>query len=316
MKYRTLAATLASATLILAACGNQEENKQSKNEDTKQSQSDNNEQTKKESNTTDSKTQSNDHSTSKKDNHQKKPVKDVAQLQTNEKVALALFAPQKHHNAVTANELLNHSYTMSRMGSPSEEQIAIDTYHLEKIPAEFTGAPQDMVFYHAKESTGHFVTIIGVSDYQVLVSGTQGERRYQEIVDNGDLHDLNELNQKYGNESQLQQVANMISINDAAQGASSSNQAQTESSNDSTSSDSSSDSDSGETVTRDNVIDKVEEYEGHTLDTSTYTYKEPEQMGDGRWGFSILDKSGELAGSYIVNSDGSVEKYDADGERE
>lgn len=38
-----------------------------------------------------------------------------------------------------------------------------------------------------------------------------------------------------------------------------------------------SDSSSGE-VTRDNVIDKVESYEGHTLDTDTYTYKEPEKQ--------------------------------------
>ena len=29
-------------------------------------------------------------------------------------------------------------------------------------------------------------------------------------------------------------------------------------------------------VTRENVIDKVESYEGHTLDTDTY-YKEPEK---------------------------------------
>ena len=43
------------------------------------------------------------------------------------------------------------------------------------------------------------------------------------------------------------------------------------------------DSSSGE-VTRENVIDKVESYEGHTLDTDTYTYKEPE-TGDGKWGF-------------------------------
>ena len=35
-------------------------------------------------------------------------------------------------------------------------------------------------------------------------------------------------------------------------------------------------SDSGE-VTRSNVIDKVESYEGHKLDTDTYTYKEPEK---------------------------------------
>ena len=38
-----------------------------------------------------------------------------------------------------------------------------------------------------------------------------------------------------------------------------------------------SDSDSEE-VTRDNVIDKVESYEGHTLDTDEYTYKEPEKQ--------------------------------------
>lgn len=46
-----------------------------------------------------------------------------------------------------------------------------------------------------------------------------------------------------------------------------------------------SDSDnSSEKVTRDNVIDKVEDYEGHNLDTSKYKYKEPEQNDDGEWG--------------------------------
>ncbi|QLK85927.1 hypothetical protein [Staphylococcus sp. 17KM0847] len=67
-------------------------------------------------------------------------------------------------------------------------------------------------------------------------------------------------------------------------------------------------------VTRSNVIDLVEDYEGHLLDTDTYTYKEPEQMPDGRWGFSILDKSGHLAGSYIIDTDGTVTKYDEKGQ--
>lgn len=49
-------------------------------------------------------------------------------------------------------------------------------------------------------------------------------------------------------------------------------------------------SSSTEKVTRANVIDKVEDYEGHQLDTETYTYKEPEQDENGDWGFSILDK--------------------------
>ena len=88
------------------------------------------------------------------------------------------------------------------------------------------------------------------------------------------------------------------------------------SNSDDSSSEDSDSSSSDETVTRDNVIDKVEEYEGHTLDTDTYTYKEPEKNSDGDWGFSFTDKDGELAGSYIVTSDGSVTKYDENCEEE
>ena len=42
--------------------------------------------------------------------------------------------------------------------------------------------------------------------------------------------------------------------------------------------DDSSNASSDEKVTRDNVIDKVESYEGSTLDTDNYTYKEPEKL--------------------------------------
>lgn len=87
------------------------------------------------------------------------------------------------------------------------------------------------------------------------------------------------------------------------------------SSESSSSDDSNNDSDSG-SVTRENVIDKVEDYEGHTLDTSEYTYKEPEQQDNGDWGFSFTDKDGELAGSYIIDSDGDVTKYDENGDPE
>ena len=68
-----------------------------------------------------------------------------------------------------------------------------------------------------------------------------------------------------------------------------------------------------EEVTRDNVIDKVESYEGESLDTDTYTYKEPEETDDG-WGFSFTDKDGNLAGSYTIDDDGYVTEYDEDGE--
>ncbi|RIN77070.1 TcaA second domain-containing protein [Staphylococcus simulans] len=73
------------------------------------------------------------------------------------------------------------------------------------------------------------------------------------------------------------------------------------------------DESSDEKVTRDNVIDVVESFEGSTLDTDTYTYKEPEKNGDD-WGFSYTDKDGDLAGSYIIEPDKYVIKYDEDGE--
>lgn len=87
-------------------------------------------------------------------------------------------------------------------------------------------------------------------------------------------------------------------------------------SNDSSNNDDSNSDDSSDKVTRDNVIDKVEDYEGEQLDTSQYTYKEPEQSDNGDWGFSFTDKDGDLAGSYIVEQDGNVTKYDEDGEPE
>ncbi|MCG3412412.1 zinc-ribbon domain-containing protein [Staphylococcus massiliensis] len=73
-------------------------------------------------------------------------------------------------------------------------------------------------------------------------------------------------------------------------------------------------SESTETVTRENVIDIVEDYEGSQLDTDTYTYKEPEKLDEGGWGFSFTDKDGNLAGSYKISDDGVVTKYDENGE--
>lgn len=69
-----------------------------------------------------------------------------------------------------------------------------------------------------------------------------------------------------------------------------------------------------EKVTRENVIDIVESYEGETLDTDKYTFKEPEKTDEGKWGFSFEDKDGNLAGSYIIDDDGKVTEYDEDGE--
>lgn len=72
---------------------------------------------------------------------------------------------------------------------------------------------------------------------------------------------------------------------------------------------------SGITITRDNVIDYVESYEGHNLDTGNYKFNEPEEKEDGTWGFAFYDKeTRDLAGSYTINDSGKVVKYDEDGE--
>lgn len=70
---------------------------------------------------------------------------------------------------------------------------------------------------------------------------------------------------------------------------------------------------SDEIVDRSNVMDFVEDYEGETLDTDSYTFKEPEHRDDGSWGFAYYTKDGELAGSYIVDEYGMVSKFDEDG---
>ena len=60
---------------------------------------------------------------------------------------------------------------------------------------------------------------------------------------------------------------------------------------------------------------KVEEYEGHTLDTDTYTYKEPEKILT-EIGVSHLLIKMVISSDHIVTSDGSVTKYDENCEEE
>lgn len=63
------------------------------------------------------------------------------------------------------------------------------------------------------------------------------------------------------------------------------------------------------------VVHAEGSYEGHTLDTDKYTYKEPEKTDDCKWGFSFTDKNGNLAGSYTAyTDDGYVTEYDENGD--
>ena len=68
-------------------------------------------------------------------------------------------------------------------------------------------------------------------------------------------------------------------------------------------------------ITRDNVFDAVEAFEGiDKVDTDETVWKEPEKHGD-KFGFSYTSKDGELLGSYNVSEDGYVESFDEEGKK-
>ncbi|HBO6125499.1 TPA: hypothetical protein L4577_006200, partial [Pseudomonas aeruginosa] len=175
-------------------------------------------------------------------------------------------------------------------------------------------APEGMKFYVVSPSIGQFASVIGVSNDKIYLGGTQGElRSYKDALQNGEEHDTKEVYDKYKDSNEFKQIANKINIYDKMPTFSDDESDDDSSSDDNSSSDSSSDS---EEVTRDNVIDKVESYEGEKLDTDTYTFKEPEKTSNGKWGFSYDDKDGNLAGSYTVDTDdGYVTKYDENGDK-
>ena len=171
--------------------------------------------------------------------------------------------------AINANELRNHSYL--EQGNVSKIHKNIDTYKLASMDYPINGSPSEWYFTRISFERS-FVTVIGVSNDKVLV-GTQYDANYQQLRDNGKELDVSTLYDKYNN-SDYEEIAKQIVF------AGSQRSLNTDSD----------ESSSTEKVTRANVIDKVEDYEGHQLDTETYTYKEPEQDENGDWGFSILDK--------------------------
>ncbi|WP_412519037.1 hypothetical protein [Staphylococcus simulans] len=307
MKFKHVLTAAAALSILLAGCGSQVKSDNETKHEEKTKKDDNQKTEKKESSSNSTnKNQSNENSEAKKES--KSNVKPVSQLTPQEKVALALYAPKSAKFTVTPSELLNHSYVQNANGGPQQRDIQqLKLSKIKDVSRYIPNAPQNMVFYDSNDSKFPAVVVIGISDTQVLVSGTQGINPYQDLVNFGKLYDVNELYNQYKDEN-FQQVANLISISESPEPVPKEDES-------SSSSDNSASSSEGK-VTRANVIDKVEEYEGHKLDTSTYTFKEPEQKSDGSWGFSFVDKSGNLAGSYIVHSDGSVEKFDSKGQPE
>lgn len=227
----------------------------------------------------------------------------IQNLTDEEKLALALYEPSLESESVTANELLNGQFTRT-LGNRSE---LVNVRQLTMTPGNFMlEAPSDLRLYMVYPTKVNANILFGVIDNQVLVYGTQFPQTYDDVVNEryGTSHVFNvkDLYTRHSNED-YKGLASKIVIGEVQPPMETSDESETTSTS----------SSSSTTVTRENVIDLVEDYEGHLLDTDTYTYKEPEKRSDGSWGFSFVDKSGELAGSYIISADGEVTKYDEDG---
>lgn len=297
-----------TALLLLSACNNGGSSSDSKGaskvEDTQKSEDG------KKGN--DSKSSSSKESSNHSSNSKQSSANDISNLSEKEKLALVFLANESGEYAITKNDILTGRYTtqMSDGKKTKELKHFAITRDMKPIP----NAPEGMKFYVVSPSIGQFASVIGVSNDKIYLGGTQGElRSYKDALQNGEEHDTKEVYDKYKDSNEFKQIANKINIYDKMPTFSDDESDDDSSSDDNSSSDSSSDS---EEVTRDNVIDKVESYEGEKLDTDTYTFKEPEKTSDGKWGFSYDDKDGNLAGSYTVDTDdGYVTKYDENGDK-
>lgn len=296
-----------TALLLLSACNNGDSSSDSKGaskvEDTQKS-----EDSKKGN---DSKSSSSKESSNQSSKSKQSSANDISNLSEKERIALIFLSNESGEYTYTKNDILTGRYTENN--SQGKETKTLTELKISKDGQQIPGAPAGMKFYNVTPSKVMAATIIGISDDKIYIGVTQSQiPSYKDALKTGEEHDTKDVYNKYKSDSALKTIADKISLYDKMP-TSSDDESDDSSSDDNSSSDSSSDS---EEVTRDNVIDKVESYEGEKLDTDTYTFKEPEKTSDGKWGFSYDDKDGNLAGSYTVDTDdGYVTKFDENGDK-
>lgn len=309
MKKQFFTGLVLCSSLTLVGCsinigGNSDDEKSSNNDQKSESTS------KQSNNDT-----SNDQSSNNDDNNES-GIKNESNITEQQSIAMAMLEPNLESKIVTGDELLSGKYTQT-FGAGKKQEQDIDTLELSESPQlnKMKNKPEGMKFYGLNASKGSYATIVGVNKKEVVYIMTQSViNDYNDIKDSETTKILNisDLYSKYKDNRKVANVANKIEFGDSMP---SNDDEDTSTLEDDTDTEQSNDSDSSsEEVTRDNVIDKVESYEGETLDTDSYTFKEPEKTDEGKWGFSFEDKDGNLAGSYVIDEDGEVTEYDEDGE--
>lgn len=431
MKKRYLISALLGSTLLLGAC-NQGDDDSKHHKDKKETSH----KTEYKKSHKDNGSTSKNHSSKSKDDNSKSHISKHQEQKFDKKqhIAMALFEPGADKYSITAKELLDGEYDAPQIGN-SDNTKSVSNLTLTKDSSSVTNTPDNVTFYKTNPSKPDSVSLIGVSDKEIILFGSQSKVTYDEAKQQGKVLHIKNLEAKYNEKKNIDKVAKKINIAD-------NNQQQTEDTNntqtpefyaqvwmsviknsnvsglshkdvseeplnpynknatakfpdgmqflsadvtaagqvyytnnndgtitvysvpshfqdkrwmeddyskseserilnngkvyklvsssdpdvkvltkqfdeddeaDSGSQTSSSSSKGESKVTRDNVIDKVEDYEGHKLNIDKYTYKEPEKTEDGSWGFSYTDKAGTLRGSYKVDGNGDVTKYDEKG---
>ncbi|UXS36929.1 hypothetical protein [Staphylococcus delphini] len=303
--------TTTALVATLAACSNgdngqdKQENHSGKRNENQASQSQSND------NHSDKNSQT-DGNTNKSAQKNQSEEEAIQNLTDEEKVALVLYEASVDPTIITADELASGEYKYQPMTHMSLEMRSVEQLTLTPKDTQtiLPGAPSDFKVYGVSPIRVNAVPFIVVTNDQVIVFATQSPVTYDYVMNQEYtmVFDVKDLYSKHSNQD-YKGLASKIVVGPTP----AVDQGSSTSSSDSSDSDENESSSSSTTVTRANVIDLVEEYEGHQLDKDTYTYKEPEQLDDGSWGFSFLDKSGNLAGSYIVSEDGTVTKYDEKG---
>ncbi|GEP85722.1 lipoprotein [Staphylococcus piscifermentans] len=326
MKFRYLGAGLLASTLLLTACGQGDKSEDTKSESKSDSGSKSDgsgfsNSSKKEDNSSnsssESKSENHSDSDSEKENSKSSSSEneDTNSPQYLAKVWAAALPAYRDTGRGQFDDMKITHYDVS--GNVLNPYNADNSIKFPEGTQMLSGSPTAAGLVTYSNNGDGTINVYNVPshfhDPRWLESNSFSQSESERIMNNPKVVKLYD-----GNQSALDAIASKIeegghNSQDIVYHNSEESQADRGDSDSSSDDSSSDDSSSSEEVTRENVIDKVEEYEGHNLDTSKYTYKEPEQKGDGSWGFSFDDKEGNLAGSYIVDPDGHVTEYDADG---
>lgn len=215
------------------------------------------------------------------------------QLTERERVALLFFADNIGDKSVTAEEIVNGQYQF--------EGYQKETRNLDQVIIKPTfdmrNQPEGMKFYTLTTPKSNFATIVGVSDTKGMVGGTQSALLdYKELAETSVEFDLAPIYEKQKDSDAYQTVMKKLKFEPDDY------------------------SNQGEQSTymtryRSQVYDKINEFEGHPVDTEKYDWDPTLQLSKTGWTITFRDKqTGDVAGYYTVR-DGNVVKLDPRGQQ-